>query len=80
MQAMSKALETVWGKKTIFRREGGTISAVAYMQNVLDAECVNTGFGLPDDLIHSPNEHMHVPTWEKGLDALIHFIYNLGEG
>jgi acetylornithine deacetylase/succinyl-diaminopimelate desuccinylase-like protein len=80
MQAMSKALETVWGKKTIFRREGGTISAVAYMQNVLDAECVNTGFGLPDDLIHSPNEHMHVPTWEKGIDALIHFIYNLGEG
>ncbi|MCL5428242.1 MAG: dipeptidase [Chloroflexi bacterium] len=79
MLAMAKAFDTVWGKKTIFRREGGTISAVAYIQNVLGAECVNTGFGLPDDLIHSPNEHLHIPTWEKGVDALIHFIYNLGE-
>ncbi|HLD93470.1 MAG TPA: dipeptidase [Anaerolineales bacterium] len=79
MKAMDKALEAIWGKKAIYRREGGTISAVAYMQKILGAECVNTGFGLPDDLIHSPNEHMHLPTWEKGVDALIHFIYNLGE-
>lgn len=77
MQAMSKALETVWGVKPTFRREGGSIPVVAYLQKVLGAECVNTGFGLPDDLIHSPNEHLHIPTWEKGIDALIHFIYNL---
>jgi acetylornithine deacetylase/succinyl-diaminopimelate desuccinylase-like protein len=79
MLAMSKALETVWGSKPIWRREGGSIPVVAYLQDVLGAECVNTGFGLPDDRIHSPNEHLHLPTWEKGTDALIHFIYNLGE-
>jgi len=79
MKAMDKALETVWGKKVIYRREGGSIPVVAYLQNVLGAECVNTGFGLPDDLIHSPNEHLHLPTWEKGIDALVNFIYNLGE-
>jgi acetylornithine deacetylase/succinyl-diaminopimelate desuccinylase-like protein len=79
MKAMEKALEAVWDKKTVYRREGGSIPVVAYLQNVLGAECVNTGFGLPDDLIHSPNEHLHLPTWEKGIDALVHFIYNLGE-
>lgn len=79
MRAMSKALEAVWGSKPIFRREGGSIPVVAYLQDVLGAECVNTGFGLPDDRIHSPNERMHLPTWEKGIDSLVHFIYNLGE-
>lgn len=79
MRAMSKAQETVWGSKPIFRREGGSIPVVAYFQDVLKAEAVNTGFGLPTDLIHSPNERMHLPTWEKGIDSLIHFIYNLGE-
>jgi len=77
MRAMSKALETVWGSKPIFRREGGSIPVVAYLQDMLGAECVNTGFGLPEDHIHSPNERMHLPTWEKGIDSLIHFIYNL---
>lgn len=79
MRAMSKAMETVWGSKPIFRREGGSIPVVAYLQDVLGAECVNTGFGLPDDRIHSPNERMHLPTWELGIDSLVHFIYNLGE-
>ena len=79
MRAMSKAMETVWGSKPVFRREGGSIPVVAYFQDVLKAESVNTGFGLPDDRIHSPNERQHLPTWEQGIDALIHFIYNLGE-
>lgn len=79
MRAMSKAMESVWGSQPIFRREGGSIPVVAYLQDVLGAECVNTGFGLPDDRIHSPNERLHLPTWEKGIDSLVHFIYNLGE-
>jgi len=34
--------------------------------------------GLPSDNVHSPNERMHLPTWQKGIDAFIHFFYNLG--
>jgi len=36
------------------------------------------GSGLPDDQLHSPNEHLHLPTWEKEIDAFVHFLYNLG--
>ncbi len=77
IQAMAKAQETVWGVKPIFRREGGTIPVVGHLQGVLKVESINVGYGLPEDHIHSPNERLHLPTWEKGIDSLIHFIYNL---
>lgn len=75
--ALSKALETVWGKKPIYKREGGSVPVVADMQQILGIDSVLTGFGLPDDNIHSPNERLHLPTWRKGIDALIHFFLNL---
>ena len=77
IQAMSKAMETVWGSKPLFRREGGSIPVVAQMQSILGIESVLTGFGLPDDNLHAPNEKQHLPTWYKGIDALIHFFFNL---
>jgi acetylornithine deacetylase/succinyl-diaminopimelate desuccinylase-like protein len=76
VQAMSKAMETVWGSKPLFRREGGSIPVVAQMQSILGVESVLTGFGLPDDNLHAPNEKQHLPTWYKGIDALIHFFFN----
>ena len=75
--AMSKALETVWGTRPYFRREGGSIPVVRDMQNILGIESVISGFGLPDDNVHAPNEKMHLPTWYRGIDALIHFFLNL---
>ncbi|MCW5875755.1 MAG: dipeptidase [Anaerolineales bacterium] len=80
VQAMAKAQETVWGVKPIFRREGGSVPVVGHLQGQLGIESINVGSGLPDDQLHSPNEHLHLPTWEKEIDAFIHFIYNLGEG
>jgi acetylornithine deacetylase/succinyl-diaminopimelate desuccinylase-like protein len=76
-QALVKALETVWGVQPVFKREGGSIPVVSDMQHYLGIDSVLTGFGLPDDNIHSPNEKLHLPTWMKGIDALINFFYNL---
>lgn len=77
VRAMAKALNDVWGVEPLFKREGGSIPVVANMQDLLDMESVLTGFGLPDDRIHSPNEKLDLPTWYRGIDALIHFFYNL---
>lgn len=77
VRAMSKAFKDVWGVDPLFKREGGSIPVVADMQQVLGMESVLTGFGLPDDRIHSPNEKQDLPTWYRGIDALIHFFYNL---
>ena len=77
VKALEAALETVWGVRPFFVREGGSIPVVGQMQTLLGIESVLTGFGLPDDNLHAPNEKMHLPTWYRGIDALIHFIFNL---
>lgn len=76
VQALSKALQTVWGRKPYLRREGGSIGSVVLLQKYVGADSLLTGFGLPDDNVHSPNERMHLPTWYKGIEALTHFFYN----
>jgi acetylornithine deacetylase/succinyl-diaminopimelate desuccinylase-like protein len=76
VRALSKALETVWGKRPYFKREGGSIGSVVLLQKYIGADSLLTGFGLPDDNIHSPNERMHLPTWYKGIEAFTHFFYN----
>ena len=78
VKAMHQAMESVWGMRPFYRREGGSIGAVAMLQQICGVESVLVGMGLPSDNVHSPNEHMHLPTWYKGIDAFIHFFYNLG--
>ncbi len=77
VKAMSKAMEAIWNKSPYLLREGGSIGVVEQLQKRLDVDSVLTGFGLPDCDAHSPNEKLHLPTWEKGIDTLIHFFYNL---
>jgi len=76
VQALSKALESVWGKPPYFKREGGSIGAVILLKKYVGAESLLTGFGLPDDNVHSPNEKLHLPTWAKGIEAFTRFFYN----
>ena len=78
-RALIKAMETVWGTRPVFKREGGSVPVVGQMQELLGADSVLTGFGLPDDMIHAPNEKLDLANWYRGIDALIHFFYNLGE-
>jgi acetylornithine deacetylase/succinyl-diaminopimelate desuccinylase-like protein len=77
VQAMYRALEAEWGVAPCYRREGGSIPVVKDMQDLLGIESVICGFGLPDDNIHGPNEKMHLPTWYRGINAVIHFFMNL---
>lgn len=77
VQAMKDAMESAWGVRPFLRREGGSIGAVAMLQQICGVESVLVGMGLPSDNVHSPNEHLHLPTWHKGIDAFIHFFYNM---
>lgn len=75
VQAASRALEGVWGKPIRFTRQGGTIPVVAVMQSVLGVDSLMMGFGLPDDNLHAPNEHL--PTFYRGIEAFIRFTYEV---
>jgi len=79
IQALAKALEAVWHKPPVFKREGGSVPVVSQFQQILGVESVNTGFSMPDDNMHSPNEKLHLPTWYRGIDTFIHFFFNLAE-
>lgn len=79
VQAYLKAAESAWNVRPVFKREGGSVPVVTDFQEILGVESVNIGFGLPTDNMHGPNEKLHLPTWRKGMDALIHFFFNLVE-
>ena len=75
VKALAEAMRETWGREPVYRREGGSIPVVGQMQEILGLESVLTGFGLPDSLIHAPNENLHLPTWRKGMEALVRFFY-----
>ncbi len=77
VQAMATAMQNVWGVRPLFKREGGSIPVVAFIQEFLGADSVLTGFAMPGDHMHGPNEKLHLPTWYKGIEALVHFLYNM---
>jgi acetylornithine deacetylase/succinyl-diaminopimelate desuccinylase-like protein len=80
VKALAKAMQTVWGKPPMFKREGGSVPVVLHFRQILGVESVNTGFAMAGDNLHSPNEKLHLPTWYRGTDMLVHFFFNLAEG
>jgi len=78
VKALQQALQETWGVPPIFRREGGSVPVVSQIQRVLGVESVIAGFGLPDDNLHAPNEKLHLPTFFRGMEAIVRFLDILG--
>jgi acetylornithine deacetylase/succinyl-diaminopimelate desuccinylase-like protein len=76
---LANALMAIWDQPITYKREGGSIPVATVMQHELGVKSILTGFGLPDDAIHSPNERMYYPNWLKGIQALIHFYLSFGD-
>lgn len=79
VRSLSRAMETVWGKAPLFRREGGSVPVTAHLLELLGMQSVLTGFALPGDNAHSPNERLHLPTWERGCETILHFLCNMSQ-
>ncbi|MHB8605121.1 MAG: dipeptidase [Thermoplasmatota archaeon] len=75
MKAGVRALEGAFpGKKVVFAAEGGSIPVIATFQNVLKAPTVLMGFGLHDENLHAPNEHIRVENFYRGIEASARFF------
>jgi acetylornithine deacetylase/succinyl-diaminopimelate desuccinylase-like protein len=68
------ALKETWHVEPLMKLEGGSIPVATSMKRRLGINSIITGFGLPGDQIHSPNERLHLPTHRKGVEALIRFF------
>ncbi len=79
IQAMREALHTAYGNPPILQRGGGGIGAVGMFKKTLGINTILTGFSLPDDNFHGPNEKLHLPTWRTGMAALVHFFHNIAK-
>jgi acetylornithine deacetylase/succinyl-diaminopimelate desuccinylase-like protein len=69
-QAAARALESAFGQKAVFIREGGSIPVCATFEQVLDLPVVLMGFDPPDQRAHAPNEWMSLPNYERGIRAV----------
>lgn len=76
--ALSRAIESVWGRAPLFTREGGSGPEEA-LGRVLAAPVLFLGVGLPGDRIHSPNERMVMEQFWRGLLAAGQLWQELGE-
>jgi acetylornithine deacetylase/succinyl-diaminopimelate desuccinylase-like protein len=69
------AFEQVWGKKPIFTRQGGSIPVVSLFKELLGVDSLILGIGLPDDNLHAPNEKLHLPTFQRGVEVFIRYLH-----
>ncbi len=74
LELFIEALNQTWHTQPLMKREGGSIPVATSMKEILGVDSIITGFGLPGDQIHSPNERLHLPTHRKGVEALIRFF------
>ncbi len=67
INAAFTALKEAFGKEPVFIREGGSIPIVVTFQETLNAPAVLLGFGLPDENAHSPDEHIDLNNFQRGI-------------
>jgi acetylornithine deacetylase/succinyl-diaminopimelate desuccinylase-like protein len=73
-QALRAAYLEAFGKETAVVRIGGSIPVAVDFQEALGAPLVMSGIEQADAAIHSPNEHLVIDQYHRGIEALIHFI------
>ncbi len=66
----AKILEEVFGGECFFNRSGGSIAAAEILQRLYKKPIILTGFTLPDENIHAPDENVDIKMFEKGIVAL----------
>jgi acetylornithine deacetylase/succinyl-diaminopimelate desuccinylase-like protein len=73
-KAAEIAVETIFGKKPVPYRSGGSIPVIADFEEVLGVKTILLGFGLESDAIHSPNENFSLDLFFKGIETIPHFF------
>jgi len=69
LRAAAAAIETGFGRRPVFIREGGSIPIVNTFVEQLGADVLLLGWGLNDDNLHSPNEKFSLTNFHQGICA-----------
>lgn len=71
------ALRKAFNKEVVYMREGGSIPVTELFQDVLNAQPILMGLGLPSDNIHSPNENFEIENFFGGIRASAYYLNEL---
>ena len=66
----AKILSNFFGNRCYFNRSGGSIAAAEILQRLFKKPVILTGFTLPDENIHAPNENIDEEMFFKGVVAM----------
>jgi acetylornithine deacetylase/succinyl-diaminopimelate desuccinylase-like protein len=70
----SRAFSEVFGRPTVFIRDGASIPIVGDFAAHLGLPTVLMGFGLPDDGLHSPNEKFKIDNFYLAIRTVARFF------
>jgi len=78
-RAAEKAYETVYGKRPVPVRSGGSIPIISSFEEILGIKSILMGFGLESDAIHSPNENFPLEQFFNGIETIPYFYKYFAE-
>ncbi|GAC1654787.1 MAG: dipeptidase [Candidatus Dormibacteraceae bacterium] len=78
--AAATAFRKSFGVDPVMVREGGSVPVTIDFKEALNPKLMLTGFGLPDDALHSPNEKMNLEQYHLGTEMVLHLMDELGAG
>ncbi len=78
LRAASEALESVYGKKPLLVRMGGTVPICEIFQRLMGLHTVFFSFSTADEDFHAPNEFFRVQRLHEGMEAWVRYWELLG--
>jgi len=78
-QAAEEAYESVFNRKPVPVKSGGSIPIISTFENILGVKTILMGFGLESDAIHSPNENFPLEQFFTGIEAIPVFFENFAK-
>ncbi len=70
VQQVAQILQQHFGNETVYNRSGGSIPVAEMFQRLFQKPVMITGFTLPDENLHAPNENIDAALFEEGIAAL----------
>lgn len=79
MKAAEHAIESGFGIRPVFIREGGSIPIVASFKEKAGIDTLLLGWGLNDDNTHSPNEKFNLADFQRGTRSSAALLWHISQ-
>lgn len=79
VQAANQAFLRGFGVLPKYVRGGGSLPILNIFQAELHPDILMTGFGLPEDGEHAPNESLSLSQFSRAIDMMVHYFQLMGE-